>query len=75
MSQLERLYRIEQMLLNAPEVNRQLAEGYGVYFGGQMQTARLRFNAAAARWTRHDIWHPLQVMRELDDGALELSLP
>ena len=57
------------------EVNRQLAEGYGVYFGGQTQTARLRFNAAAARWTRHEIWHPLQVTRELDDGALELSLP
>lgn len=57
------------------EVNRQLAEGYGVYFGGQTQTARLRFNAAAARWTRHEIWHPLQVTRELEDGALELSLP
>lgn len=57
------------------EVNRQLAEGYGVYFGGQTQTARLRFNAAAARWTRHERWHPEQVTRELDDGALELSLP
>ncbi len=57
------------------EVNRQLAEGYGVYFGGTMQTARLRFNAAAARWIRHERWHPQQVTRDCEDGALELSLP
>lgn len=57
------------------EVNRQLAEGYGVYFGGQTQTARLRFNAASARWIRHERWHPEQVTRELEDGALEISLP
>lgn len=57
------------------EVNRQLAEGYGVYFGGPMQTARLRFSATAARWIRHERWHPQQVTRELEDGALEMSLP
>jgi predicted DNA-binding transcriptional regulator YafY len=57
------------------EVNRQLAEGYGVYFGGPTQIARLRFNAAAARWIRHERWHPQQVTRELEDGRLELSLP
>ena len=57
------------------EVNRQLAEGYGVYSGGPTQTARLSFNAAAARWIRHERWHPQQVTRELEDGRLELSLP
>jgi predicted DNA-binding transcriptional regulator YafY len=61
--------------LQLDEVNRQLAQGYGVYFGGQTQTARLRFSAAAARWIRHEQWHPQQITCELDDGALELSLP
>lgn len=57
------------------ELKLQLAEGYGIYFGGPPQTARLRFNAAAARWIRHERWHSQQTVRELDDGALEMSLP
>ena len=57
------------------ELRLQLAEGYGIYFGGPPRLARLRFNAAAARWIRHERWHSQQVTRELDDGALEMSLP
>lgn len=57
------------------QVNQQLAEGYGVYFGGPTQTALLRFNASAARWIRHERWHPQQVMHEPGDGTLELSVP
>lgn len=57
------------------EVNRKLAEGYGVYLGASMRTARLRISPAAARWIRHERWHPQQVTRELEDGALEISLP
>ncbi|MFC7411853.1 helix-turn-helix transcriptional regulator [Hydrogenophaga atypica] len=56
-------------------VNRTLAEGYGVYFGGQTQTARLRFNVTAARWVRHERWHPEQAMTELADGGIEMSFP
>lgn len=55
------------------QINR--AEGYGLYFGDSMQTARLRFSAASARWIRDERWHPQQIMRELEDGALEMSLP
>lgn len=57
------------------EINVKLSEGYGVYFGGQTQTARLRFNAAAARWIRHEQWHPQQVTQDMEDGTLEMSLP
>lgn len=57
------------------ELKLQLSEGYGIYFGSPVQTALLRFNAAAARWIRHERWHRLQVTRELDDGGLEMSLP
>jgi predicted DNA-binding transcriptional regulator YafY len=57
------------------ELKLQLSEGYGIYFGSPIQTAILRFNAAAARWIRHELWHSQQVTRELDDGALEMSLP
>ena len=33
------------------ELKLQLAGGYGIYFGGPPRLARLRFNAAAARWS------------------------
>ena len=50
------------------EVNRQRAAA-----STSAAWTRLRFNAAAARWTRHEIWHPAGHAHELDDGALELS--
>ena len=31
--------------------------------------------AGRIRWIRHERWHSQQVTRELDDGALEMSLP
>jgi predicted DNA-binding transcriptional regulator YafY len=57
------------------EVNRELAQGYGIYFGGETRTAVLRFNASAARWVRHEQWHPQQTLREDADGSIEMSLP
>jgi predicted DNA-binding transcriptional regulator YafY len=32
----------------------------------------LRFNPYRARWLRHEIWHPDQVMEEQPDGSLIL---
>ena len=49
--------------------------GYGIYAGPARHTARLRFEADAARWVRHEVWHPAQVLRELPDGRLEMDLP
>jgi predicted DNA-binding transcriptional regulator YafY len=57
------------------EVNRQLAQGYGIYFGGPTRTAVLRFTASAARWVRNEEWHPQQTISEQADGSVEMSLP
>ena len=56
-------------------VEKDMDAGYGIYAGGQQQWAALRFNPQAARWARHEEWHPAQEGRSLPDGSFELRLP
>ena len=58
-----------------PDIEQQMSEGYGVYAGGVVRVARLRFNADAARWVRHEIWHAKQKQTLNHDGSLDLELP
>jgi predicted DNA-binding transcriptional regulator YafY len=41
---------------------------------GKPERARVRFSPGVAHIVRERLWHPTQEMRELEDGALELSL-
>jgi predicted DNA-binding transcriptional regulator YafY len=56
-------------------VDEELGAGYGIYRRTQLGWARLRFNAAAARWVRDEVWHEKQKVEALEDGGLDLSVP
>ena len=51
------------------------ASAYGIFAGRPRHRAVLRFSPERARWVRHEIWHPQQVMHDLPDGGLRLTLP
>jgi predicted DNA-binding transcriptional regulator YafY len=64
----------------AQEVDSQVLEdfvgqGYGIFSGGQVQWARLRFTEERARWVAHETWHPKQEIFWLPDGRMEMRLP
>jgi len=48
---------------------------YGAFAGEANRWATLRFSASAAQWVAREQWHPLQRMRRMEDGSLELVLP
>ncbi|MFK7966714.1 MAG: helix-turn-helix transcriptional regulator [Burkholderiaceae bacterium] len=51
------------------------AGSYGIFSGQALQWAELVFSAEAARWVRHERWHPEQETTELDDGRLSIRVP
>lgn len=64
----------------AQEVDGQVLEdfvgqGYGIFSGGEVQWARLRFTEERARWVAHETWHPKQQISWLPDGRMEMRLP
>ena len=61
--------------LDADELERHYAAGYGVFGGPARHTAVLRFSPDAARWVADEQWHSDQQGRFLDDGRYELRLP
>ncbi|HQR21771.1 MAG TPA: WYL domain-containing protein [Burkholderiales bacterium] len=61
--------------MSLKQVDDELAGGYGIYRGRDLQWATLVFNAEAAKWVRAEIWHEKQQGRELDGGAYELKIP
>jgi predicted DNA-binding transcriptional regulator YafY len=52
-----------------------LDAGYGVYGGGDVTQAVLRFSPVAAQWVANEQWHPKQTLETLDDGSLRMTLP
>jgi predicted DNA-binding transcriptional regulator YafY len=52
-----------------------LDRGYGIFGGGRVQWATLRFSAESAAWVSREEWHPDQQSRWCDDGRYELRLP
>jgi predicted DNA-binding transcriptional regulator YafY len=48
---------------------------YGIFSGGTIQTARLRFSPERARWIAHEQWHPMQECHYQRDGSYLLRLP
>ncbi len=52
-----------------------LGAGYGIFSGGDLSWATLRFSPERARWVAAERWHPRQEGRLLKDGSYELKVP
>ena len=57
------------------QVETEMDGGYGIYAGTNRHWATLRITPQAAQWISHEVWHPDQKGRWLEDGAYELQLP
>ena len=61
--------------LPAAELDAHLGSGYGIFAGREVQWAKLRFTAEAARWVAAQSWHPDQKSRFEENGSYVLELP
>jgi predicted DNA-binding transcriptional regulator YafY len=52
-----------------------VGRGYGIFSGGDVQWATLKFSPERARWVVKERWHPQQTSTWTDDGHLLLKLP
>jgi predicted DNA-binding transcriptional regulator YafY len=52
-----------------------LGAGYGIFSGKDVQWAKLRFSAAAARWVAAEEWHPQQRVSTDTEGRYLMELP
>ena len=59
----------------AAELDEHLGSGYGIFAGKEVEWARLRFSAEAARWVSAQVWHPKQRARTEEDGSYVLEIP
>lgn len=57
------------------DMDRELASGYGIFSGAEVQWAVLRFSAARARWVAAEEWHPRQRGQHEPDGTWRLEVP
>ena len=49
--------------------------GYGIFSGGTVRWARLRFTPERARWVAQEQWHPQQQGAVIADGCYLLRIP
>jgi predicted DNA-binding transcriptional regulator YafY len=59
----------------AAELDAHLGSGYGIFAGREVQWAKLRFTAEAARWVAAQSWHPDQKSRFEENGSYVLEIP
>jgi predicted DNA-binding transcriptional regulator YafY len=59
----------------AAELDEHLGSGYGIFAGKDVEWAKLRFSAEAARWVSAQAWHPKQRARTEKDGSYVLEIP
>lgn len=63
------------VVISVDELERLLDGGYGAFAGEPNHWAVLAFSPEAAQWVGSELWHPMQRVRRLADGRLELMLP
>jgi proteasome accessory factor B len=56
------------------DVDRYLAEGFGIFHGGPVEEVRLRFSPAVARYVREGMWSESEMKEEGADGSLLLRM-
>ncbi|MDH4450302.1 MAG: YafY family protein [Rhodoferax sp.] len=61
--------------LSAHQVHASFGPGYGIFAGGNVRWARLRFSPERARWVAQEQWHAEQSGQYADDGSYLLRLP
>ncbi len=55
--------------------DRYLAEGFGLFRGGEVEEVVLRFSLVVARYLNEKVWAPAEVKEKLPDGGLLLRFP
>ena len=61
--------------VSAAKFNATYGPGYGIFSGGTVRWARLRFSPERARWVAQEQWHPEQSGKHERDGSYLLRLP
>jgi len=61
--------------VNDAELGATFGPGYGIFSGGAVRWARLRFTSERARWVAQEQWHPAQTGQHEPDGSYLLRLP
>jgi len=57
------------------QLDRELGAGYGIFAGGEVHTAALRFSPEMARWVSREKWHSQQRGHFEADGSFTMELP
>lgn len=57
------------------QIDSEVASGYGIFGGKDIEWAKLKFTASRARWVSHEEWHPDQKAVLGKDGTYTLELP
>lgn len=66
---------VPAMEISDAELDATFGPSYGIFSGGRLRWARLRFTAERAAWVQDEQWHPKQQGSKLSDGAYELRVP
>lgn len=61
--------------VGATQLNASFGPGYGIFSGGKVLWARLRFSPERARWVAQELWHIKQEGQYDADGSYLLRLP
>lgn len=61
--------------ISAARLDATFGPGYGIFSGGAVRWARLRFSPERARWVAQEQWHPEQIGKHAPDGSYLLRLP
>jgi len=61
--------------VSAAQLSSTFGPGYGIFSGGKVRWARLRFSPERARWVAQEQWHPEQSGKHESDGSYLLRLP
>ena len=61
--------------VSAAQLSATFGPGYGIFSGGAVRWARLRFSPERARWVAQEQWHPEQSGKQESDGSYLLRLP
>jgi predicted DNA-binding transcriptional regulator YafY len=70
-----RLLEVKAKEVSAAQLDEHLGSGYGIFAGRDVQWAKLRFSASAARWVSSQQWHPKQRASFEKDGRYVIEVP
>jgi predicted DNA-binding transcriptional regulator YafY len=66
---------VEAIEVGQDVLDRELGSGYGIFSGGDLNWATLRFSPERSRWVEAEQWHPQQLGHIREDGTYEKKVP